>query len=251
MAQDKHFKIRDLRKKDQYKIDDAYLNGYAKLCGWQATLVYNSLSRHADFESQEAWPSIDLIADQHDVSRPTIIKGIKALEKWNIISCKKEKDNITKRQKNNVYFLLDKSVWVAKNNSTRVNDIDSEPSKRGVQSRVNDVDCKDNTMKDNTILSQATEGVFNFQEELLKLKENKRKDFKIIALYWKKKNWVFENREQFNAALTRELKAAKALKGYSGEQIAKAVGYCAKEYPEVYTLETVHKRITDMVNKKI
>lgn len=110
---------------------------------------------------------------------------------------------------------------------------------------------KDRIGKDSNLVAKSDERPFNFQEELIKLKESKRKDFKIIALYWKKKNWVFENREQFNAALTRELKAAKALKGYSGEQIAKAVGYCAKEYPEVYTLETVHKRITDMVNKKI
>lgn len=91
---------------------------------------------------------------------------------------------------------------------------------------------------------------FNFQEELEKLKNDKRKDFKIIALFWRKKGWDFQNRLQFNAALKRELRAAKDLKGYTGDQIARSMAYCAKEYPEIWTLETVGKRITDVVNKK-
>lgn len=94
------------------------------------------------------------------------------------------------------------------------------------------------------------DGAFDFQKELGRMKDSKRKDHKIIALYWKKKGWSFENRDQFSAALKRELRAAGDLKGYTGEQIAKAINYCIREYPEIYTLETVGKRITDLVNKK-
>jgi hypothetical protein len=90
---------------------------------------------------------------------------------------------------------------------------------------------------------------FNFEEELIKLKESKRKDYKIIALYWKKKGFIFENQEQFNSALVRELKAAKLLKGYSGIQIGEAIKHCERKYNE-WTLETTHKRISDVVNKK-
>lgn len=90
---------------------------------------------------------------------------------------------------------------------------------------------------------------FSFEKELEKMRQSIRKDYKTIALYWKKKDWHFENKEQFNAALIRELKPAKTLKGYTGDQISKVMDYCNENYP-VWTLETVHTRITDLVNKK-
>ncbi len=150
-------KVRDLRKKDQYKIDDAYLNGYAKLCGVYATAVYNSLSRHADFHTQECFPSIERIAEQHNIDKKTVIKAIKELEKWGIVKVKREKDPKTKRQLPNVYLLADKSEWTPKPQS-RVDEKDSEnrmdiiPKPSGFQgkSRVYQKDCKDNTIKDNT-----------------------------------------------------------------------------------------------------
>lgn len=100
--------------------------------------------------------------------------------------------------------------------------------------------------KDTTV-ADATR--FSFKEEIGKLASNKRKDFKIIALYWATKKWEFENREQFNSALKRELRPAGSLKGYSGEQIAKAITHCRENYKE-WSLETVGKRITDIINKK-
>lgn len=104
-------KIRDLRKKDQYKIDDVYLNGYAKLCGVYATVVYNSLSRHADFHTQECFPSIALIAEQHNISEGSVISALDVLEKSGIIKKIIRKDPKTKRQLTNIYCLLDKSEW--------------------------------------------------------------------------------------------------------------------------------------------
>lgn len=162
----KEFKVRDLRKKEQYKIDDEYLNGYARLCGIYATVVYNSLSRHAEFATQQCWPSIKTICEQHNISNKSVIKGIKELEKWGIIKIIKEKDDKTKRQLNNIYILLDKSEW--KEKPIRVNDIHTEsrvnnreePSERQEKSRVNDIHCKDNTViKDNTLEGIATQGV--------------------------------------------------------------------------------------------
>lgn len=90
---------------------------------------------------------------------------------------------------------------------------------------------------------------FDFSQELTLLKESSRKDYKIIALYWKKKNWTFQNKKQFNAALKRELKPAQALSGYTGKEIGKAITYCEEQYPEIWTLETCHKVITKLVNK--
>jgi hypothetical protein len=137
-------------------------------------------------------------------------------------------------------------------NVSQTNENDISPNGNVKSPNENDRYKEDSTV-DSTEDSIATTSVaeeFNHEEELVKLRDNPRKDFKIIALYWKKKNWVFENRAQFNAAFKRELRAAKNLIGYSGEQIAKAINYCMKEYPDIWTLETCGKRITELINKK-
>jgi hypothetical protein len=165
----KTFKIRDLRRKDKYSIDDEYLNGYAKLCGVFGTAVYNSLCRHAS-KDQECFPSIELIAEQHNIGRSSVLRGLKKLKEWKIILVKKEKDEKTKRQKNNVYVLLDKSQWNPKPSITQTlgnNDpsisqklgagfpTDAEPGFPQNQSRVSDRDCKDTHIKDSHIRDGA------------------------------------------------------------------------------------------------
>lgn len=97
--------IRDLRQKEKFVLDDAYLNGYARFIGPYGTCVYNSLCRHAN-KIQKSWPSIKKIAEEHGIGRNSTIKGIKALEFWQII----RKDRIGKTA-NNRYDLLDKSCW--------------------------------------------------------------------------------------------------------------------------------------------
>lgn len=110
-------KIRDLRQKEKFVIDDEYLNGYAKLCGWKATLVYMSLCRHAD-KDQFCFPSQKLMAEQHGVSEDTIKRGVRELRKWNIIELDQKKKSDGTWQ-NNAYVLLDKSVWKIKPNNRR------------------------------------------------------------------------------------------------------------------------------------
>jgi phage replication O-like protein O len=108
---------------------------------------------------------------------------------------------------------------------------------------------KETTTKEKRNTTEPSSGEFIFEQELEKLKNNERKDFKIIAHYWKAKDWKFENSLQFSRALRRELRAAKDLEGYSGEQIGRAITFCKKEYPDKWTLETLFKRIQDLVNK--
>lgn len=107
-----NFEIRDSRNKGFYIMDNEYLNGYARLCGWKATLAYDSLCRHANIRNQEAFPSINTMAKELAVARNTIIAGIKALVEWNIITIKET------RGRNNVYVLLDKTVWKSKPNQS-------------------------------------------------------------------------------------------------------------------------------------
>lgn len=138
-------RVIDNRRKEKFMVDDEYLNGQAKLCGWQGTIVYNSLCRHAN-RNQESFPSIKLMSEQHGVSRPTIIKGIENLERRKVIQVKKKR---TKDGKwlNNTYILTDKSEW----DYSQVNEIDTaiqvnentHPSQRGLPDGVNVVDTKE------------------------------------------------------------------------------------------------------------
>jgi len=141
--------IRDRRNKGWFYLDNEYLNGYAKLMNPMTTLVYISLCRHAKEDTQECFPSLELISTECNISKPTAIKGIKELEKWNIIKIIREK-SVRKNghQMPNHYVLLDKSVWV---NKPRVNDVNpdsrvnltTEQSKSDDESRVKEVYHKD------------------------------------------------------------------------------------------------------------
>lgn len=145
-------RIIDKRKKEKYMLDDEYLNGMAKLCGWQGTIVYNSLCRHAD-KDQKCFPSLKLMADQHGVSRPTILKGLKQLEDRNVIEIKKTRSK-GGQWLNNEYILLDKSGW--KYDQVNVVDMvhqvneNTPPSKPPLLDQVNVVDTKETHKQGNT-----------------------------------------------------------------------------------------------------
>lgn len=106
--------IRDQRQKEWFWIDNEFLDAYAKLVGPVATLVYLSLSRHADQGSQTAFPSMQTIGQEVGVrSRNTIAKGIKKLEQYGIIATKEAIDHRNGKRLNNVYTLLSRNAWKA------------------------------------------------------------------------------------------------------------------------------------------
>lgn len=237
---DHNFRVRDLRKKDQYKVDDAYLNGYARLCGVYATAVYNSLSRHADYETQACFPSIELIAEQHNISKPTVIKAIRVLQQWNIVSVSRNKDSETKRQLPNVYLLLDKSEWVPKD--SRVNHVDSEPSKSHDKSRVNHVYHKDTHIKDTHIAAEPRS--FSFGKYLEAMENHKNRHVQVIGFFFREKGLSFDTKEKAEAAIRRHLRAAKALAVFSDNEIVEASKKAQKDFPGMWTIETLTKILT-------
>ncbi len=106
-----------MRRKEKFFVDDEYLNGYARLCGPNATLVYLCLCRHSD-RHQESFPSVELMAERTGISRDSVMRGIKKLIEWNIISKERERKADAKWL-NNRYVLLDKSVWEMKPSSVQ------------------------------------------------------------------------------------------------------------------------------------
>ena len=157
-------RIRDLRTKEKYQINDKYLNGFARRCGWQATLVYNSLCRHAS-KDQFSFPTIMQMAAQHSVGRKTIIKGVKNLVNHNLIKVIKKK---TRGHKflNNGYILMDKSEWTVeaedKNQVPERDAVKPGPLEgRGSRSsQVPERDHKDTHTKGNTV-----EREYNFSSQ--------------------------------------------------------------------------------------
>ena len=161
-------------------------------------------------------------------------------------------DTSEKRRRRKVWYQLG-NVFTSKISSEE-SSLDGEKDKKS--SEQNDINLvkkvhntKETITKETNTVADATRE-FNFLEEMQKLKESSRKDMKIIALYWASKKYEFENQLQFQKSLRRELRPASLLLGYSGKQILAAINYCKDEYDErvPWTLETVGKRIADIVN---
>lgn len=85
---------------------------------------------------------------------------------------------------------------------------------------------------------------YSLSEEIKKLENSDRRDLNIIALFFRYKKPDLKTYEQYQIALTRHLKPAKALVLFDNEQLIKAIEVAKKEYPEIYTLETLLKILT-------
>lgn len=105
--------VRDARSKQQFRVDDEYLNGYAKLCGIHATGVYMSLCRHSD-KVQKSFPSKELIAKELNISVRSVYNALKELEAWRIIKITPQRHGPTGLFIRNTYTLLDKKSWKPK-----------------------------------------------------------------------------------------------------------------------------------------
>ncbi len=103
------FKIRDLHKKQQYIVDDVYLDKYAKIIGPSGTAVYNSLCRRVD-KNQFCFPSEKLIAKDHHMSPRTVGTYIKRLAEAGIIEVMRRK-SLSGKKMCNGYTLLDSRWW--------------------------------------------------------------------------------------------------------------------------------------------
>lgn len=92
--------------------------------------------------------------------------------------------------------------------------------------------------------------VFDQEKEMDDLRKSPVLVHKIVAVYIRKKGFVFKNYDQWYPAIARELRAAKALKGYSYDELVKTMDYCKQKWPEEWTLETCGKRIYEVTKPK-
>lgn len=95
-------------KKSRYFIDNEFLkDDYVNIHRY-ALNVYSVLSMHANHKSQTCFPSIKTITRESSVkNRNTVLKVIKILESYNIISVTRSSG-----RKPNIYTLIDSKLWI-------------------------------------------------------------------------------------------------------------------------------------------
>ena len=190
------FKIRDLRRKTQYKIDDDYIDKYARILNVYVTAVYNSLSRHAEFYSQKAFPSERLIAEEHNITERTVRNAIKLLRMADIIDVGKERGRQGKWA-NNVYFLKDKSEWLKPCNLVKkMMDIKDQRNKKTYG---NTGGIKSQNQRHIKFKPEAPQGLLRIQvKDDTHIKDNKEKN---ITPKEEMNFFIGESKEYFNRIL--------------------------------------------------
>lgn len=90
---------------------------------------------------------------------------------------------------------------------------------------------------------------WNWENFLKGMDNHTRRDFQIIALYWKKKGIKLTNREQAGLEIQRLVKPAKELSCYEDEKIYKTIDWLEKKADFKWSLETVKKYINEDLKK--
>ena len=180
MEQTSLFKIRDRRRKGWFFMDNEYLNGYAKKFGPVGTAIYVSLCRHANNETQECFPSQELIASELGITSRAVRNHIKRFEKANIIKVIRDVDPRTKKRINNTYLLIDKDEWKKPEELASYGKKSSSQRNIKTKARGTHVPIKETPIKDTNKLAKANgkdlkELISYFFE--LKGWDNKGKDF--------------------------------------------------------------------------
>lgn len=135
--------IRDKRDRGWFWLDSEYLKKHAKHLGVYCTVVYLSLCKYADNETQSCFPSMKLISEENGINIRTVVRCTKKLEEFGIVSINRAKKQ-DGTQENNVYTLLSTKCWNKKpsdSQSIGANEcqISTKPSDSDDQSRVTPV----------------------------------------------------------------------------------------------------------------
>lgn len=275
MNENEKFEVKDNREKEWYKAKNEFIDEYAKYLGIYAVGVYHSLCRHANKE-KKCFPSIKKIKEELAIGKNSTIESVKRLEFFNII----EKIRIGKKCTNR-YVLNKKSEWKPTNevclkdfsevchiNLTSLRDklhgfatqtsIVRRLKKEDSNYSVGKADKRSNPIVDEILTSMNSSSgqqnkkpeIFNFNSVLEKMINDKQKHIQVVGTYWKWLGWNFENKEQYQSALKRDLRAASILKGYSLSRIKRTFkkldGDSDNGEKFAWNLNTVHKTIDNV-----
>lgn len=217
--------------------------------------IYFWLCEHAD-DTGGCFPTKDTISDDAGCSHNTTDKYLKQLEDEGFLRITNRRKKGSKEFTSNHYQVLI-LTHPPKVVSPSTNTGGTGSTKTGSETNpiINSIHLDVSAIADKPIKKTKKqireESPYIFKEEMELLRIDTWTAKKIIHNYFLKKNVVYENRKQFDANVKRNLKPAIALMGYTSSQIDKTMDYCEKSYKDFgWGLETVLKRISDVVNKK-
>lgn len=180
-------KIRDLRHKGKFIIDDIYLDKYARLCGVHATGVYSSLCRHAN-KQQTCFPSKKLIAQELKISERKVYDGLKILKSWNIINIESQGRKNNGSYKSNLYTLLDMSLWHnIPSADSAISTDDALPSASNADHHRYDLPNKETQEEGNTLKETQVDSIELNPFDSFWLEYPKKEQRKLAEEIWKKK----------------------------------------------------------------
>lgn len=210
---------------------------------------------HYANDSGTCYPSRKKLAKNCNMTPKTLDKYINILINTGLIEKTYRKDPITGANTSNLYQI------VLKNTLDSVS-IDTYPSEATVTtptpldytqtiSNINYNQLTINKSTESSVTSVPEESEFSLVSILERLANSNDKKNKIIALYFYRKNFKFQNKLQFNTEYKRNTRPALDLLGYNSKQIEATMDYCEEQWGTVWTLETVVKRINNVIANSI
>ncbi len=174
--------IRDMRDGNWFWIHKTILSKYAKRLGASGFLVYSALAFFANSRTQICFPTQKALAELTGLSRRTVIRRVKLLEKLGLIKVQKGKGSC-------VYHLLDPDVSGASYPGDR--DVTSDVTENHINNNyLTKIINNDNTFKKILKLIASKEGKPKTREELLAMDLaqtlNDKKSFSLYLSYAKR-----------------------------------------------------------------
>lgn len=85
---------------------------------------------------------------------------------------------------------------------------------------------------------------YNFDNYLKSMEDNPSRHIQVIAFYFKKKKLRFKTLQEVQSAIRRHLRAAREVANFDDDAIVNAYKKADREYPNLYTVETLLKVLT-------
>lgn len=184
-----------------------------------------------------AWPGQTYLADKAHVSPRQIVTILKTLQKAGYIE-------VTRRGlgRTNVYRLHIRSEEIAhqevNTNFTSGSEVATALLYKG---------SEENSIKrTDTIAARAA---WDWNDARLKMWNDKRPELRILAMYYNMRGFTPENTSQLSAAISRDIRAAGKIAGYSLKRVEEVIRWLRDNADYKWTLETVHKYIDDNLAK--
>ena len=115
---------------------------------------------------------------------------------------------------------------------------------RGEIGPISNKDIYSNKEEKVTPLAESSSAPFVFKDYLKELEDNKSRHINVIGLFFEEKGLKFDTRDKANAALKRHFRSASEVAKFSDKEILRAVDVAKKEYPNLWTVDTLLKILT-------